>query len=190
MGVTLTSKTIKSTYQGLLKLSDNNSLNTVYKIVTDGFGNDSALRVSSIAVSAVKLYSEMDSVDIAGDTNGSVVVTRDYITSLNLGSGSGLVDSVNSLTGAVQVDLGFDQATSTVTLTGGASADLSLLGNYVHDQGVAAATWSIAHGLGKYPSVMVVDSANSVVVGEIEYTDTNNIVITFNAGFSGHAYLN
>ena len=189
MGVTLTSKTIRSTYQGLLKLSDNNALNSVYKVVTDGFGNDSALRVSSVAVSAVKLYSEMDSVDIAGDTNGSVVVTRDYINSLGLG-GSGDVSSVNSLDGDVQLDLAVDLATSTLTLTGGASADLSLLGNYVHDQGVSASVWSVSHGLGKYPSVMVVDSANSVVVGEIEYIDSNNIVITFNSGFSGYAYIN
>tara|TARA_R110002167_G_scaffold77941_1_gene216042 strand:- start:189 stop:641 length:453 start_codon:yes stop_codon:yes gene_type:complete len=150
MGVTLTSKTISSTYQGLLKLSDNNSLNTIYKTVTDGFGNDSALKISSIAVSAVKLYSEMDAIDIAGDSNGSVVATRDYITSLPS------VDDVS----------------------------------YVHDQGVASATWSIPHSLGKFPSIIVVDTAGSVVVGDISYTDINNLTVTFNAAFSGYAYLN
>mgnify|MGYP003645750141 CR=1 FL=1 len=216
MGITLTSKTIRSTYQGLLKLSDNDSLNTVYKTVTDGFGNDSALRVSSIAVSAVKLYSEMSAADILADANGSVVVTRAYLGQFSyevvtnkgvadgyvpldsnalipaefIPAGAGAVDSVNGLSGDVQIDLAVDLATSTLTLTGGASADLSLLGNYVHDQGVSSSVWSVSHGLGKYPSVMAVDSANSVVVGEIEYIDQNNIVITFNSGFSGYAYLN
>jgi hypothetical protein len=150
MGVTLTSKTIASTYQGLLKLSDNNSLNTIYKTVTDGFGIESALKVSTVAVSAVKLYSEMDSIDIAGDANGSVVVTRDYISSLP------------------------------------SSGDV----NYVHDQGVASATWSVSHNLGKLPSVTVVDTAGSVVVGDISYTDNNNLTVTFNASFSGEAYIN
>tara|TARA_R110000765_G_scaffold8446_3_gene27239 strand:- start:5922 stop:6602 length:681 start_codon:yes stop_codon:yes gene_type:complete len=120
MGVTLTSKTIASTYQGLLKLSDNTPLTTVYKIVTDGFGNESALRVSSIGVSAVKLYSEMDAVDIAGDANGSVVVTRNYLQTINLGG----VTSVNALTGVVQLDLGFDPSTGVLTLTGGASVNI------------------------------------------------------------------
>mgnify|MGYP006103932779 FL=1 len=62
--------------------------------------------------------------------------------------------------------------------------------NYLHDQGVVSAVWTISHGLGKYPSVSVVDTANQIVFGEIEYVDTNNIIITFNAAFSGSAYLN
>ena len=62
--------------------------------------------------------------------------------------------------------------------------------HFVHDQGVPSATWSISHGLNKYASVVAVDSANSVVVGQIDYIDLNNITITFNASFSGEAYLN
>ena len=62
--------------------------------------------------------------------------------------------------------------------------------NYVHNQGAASATWNIAHNLNKYPAAVVVDSAGSVVVGQIEYVDLNNITITFNAAFSGDAYIN
>lgn len=62
--------------------------------------------------------------------------------------------------------------------------------NYVHNQGAANTIWSINHNLNKYPSVMVVDSAGSVVVGKIEYVDTNNLTVTFNAAFSGDAYMN
>ena len=40
MGITLTSKTINSTYDSLLKLSDNDSLTGAFKVITDGLGND------------------------------------------------------------------------------------------------------------------------------------------------------
>tara|TARA_R110000803_G_scaffold192397_1_gene255214 strand:+ start:335 stop:682 length:348 start_codon:yes stop_codon:yes gene_type:complete len=62
--------------------------------------------------------------------------------------------------------------------------------NFVYDQGVASSKWIIAHNLGKFPSVSVVDSAKTKVVGEVTYTDTNNLIIEFQAGFSGKAYLN
>lgn len=55
---------------------------------------------------------------------------------------------------------------------------------------VAAAKWTITHNLGKYPSVTVVDSANTVVVGNVDYTTSNSLVITFNAAFSGCVFLN
>ena len=62
--------------------------------------------------------------------------------------------------------------------------------NYTHDQGTPSQTWTIQHNLNKYVSVTAVDSAKSVVVGMIDYVDLNNITITFNAAFSGEAYLN
>lgn len=62
--------------------------------------------------------------------------------------------------------------------------------NYVHDQGVAAATWTIQHNLNKKCSVTVVDSANQIVVGEIVYDSDNQVTITFSGSFSGKAYFN
>jgi len=59
-----------------------------------------------------------------------------------------------------------------------------------HNQGSASATWSITHNLGKFPSVTVVDSANRVVVGQIDYTNNNSLILTFTGAFSGKAYLN
>jgi hypothetical protein len=54
----------------------------------------------------------------------------------------------------------------------------------------ASNTWTITHNLDKFPSVSVVDSGNNVVIGDIQYTNTNELTITFNASFSGKAYLN
>lgn len=62
--------------------------------------------------------------------------------------------------------------------------------NYVHTQLSAANTWVVEHNLDKYVSVVVVDSGNSVVIGDIEYNDKNKVTITFQAYFSGRAYIN
>ena len=50
--------------------------------------------------------------------------------------------------------------------------------------------WNIQHNLNKYPSVSVVDSANEILFGNVEYVNQNLLTITFTAGFSGFAYLN
>ena len=61
---------------------------------------------------------------------------------------------------------------------------------FVYIQAVSSDVWEIKHNLNKYPAVTVVDSGNSVVIGEIVYIDKNNIRITFTSAFSGKAYLN
>lgn len=61
---------------------------------------------------------------------------------------------------------------------------------YIHKQAIAANTWEITHNLYKYPSVSVVDTGGNVVIGDVEYTSLNTLVIKFTAPFSGTAYLN
>jgi hypothetical protein len=61
---------------------------------------------------------------------------------------------------------------------------------YVFNQNSPSTTWTITHNLGRRPSVTVVDSAGTVVVGEVTYTSDNVLTIQFSAGFSGQAYLN
>ena len=62
--------------------------------------------------------------------------------------------------------------------------------HYVHRQNVPDDTWTIQHNLGKYPAVSVVDSAGTVVYGEVQYLDLNSLTVSFSGGFSGKAYLN
>ena len=50
--------------------------------------------------------------------------------------------------------------------------------------------WEVEHNLNKYPSVTIVDSGNNIVYAEVEYTNLNNLIIRFNSGNSGKAYLN
>ena len=64
---------------------------------------------------------------------------------------------------------------------------------YTHNQsssGGAATSWTITHNLNKFPSVTVIDTANSVIIGKIEYNSVNQITITFKSATNGKAYLN
>ncbi len=62
--------------------------------------------------------------------------------------------------------------------------------SFEHDQGTPSTVWTITHNMNRKPSVTVVDTAELVVVGEVEYINENTITITFNSSFSGKAYLN
>ena len=61
---------------------------------------------------------------------------------------------------------------------------------FVFTQGVPALVWTVQHDLNKFPSVSVVDTANTGVLSQIDYIDNNNITITNTAQFAGKAYLN
>ena len=54
----------------------------------------------------------------------------------------------------------------------------------------SSTVWTIVHNLDKRPSATVVDTAGTVVSGEISYVSNNEIEINFNNAFSGKAYLN
>jgi len=62
--------------------------------------------------------------------------------------------------------------------------------NYLHTQNIAATTWTVTHNLGKKPSVTVVDSGGSVVIGAVTHVNTNQLQIVFTAAFSGVAHCN
>ena len=61
---------------------------------------------------------------------------------------------------------------------------------YIHEQGIAADTWVINHNLNKYPSVILVDSANTQFEAQIEYNDINTCTVYMNGATTGKAYLN
>jgi len=51
-------------------------------------------------------------------------------------------------------------------------------------------TVTVNHNLQKYPSVTVVSSAKHMIIGDVTYTDMNNLIVTFTAPFSGTVYCN
>ena len=68
--------------------------------------------------------------------------------------------------------------------------------SFAYTQAVAAEEWGdgtpkmVTHNLNKFPSITVIDTANTVVTGEYTYIDKNNVTLTFSAAFAGKAYLN
>ena len=60
---------------------------------------------------------------------------------------------------------------------------------YVHYQLIPEATWVIVHNLNRNPSVTVMDSAESLVYGDVQYNSSNQLTISFSSAFSGTAYM-
>lgn len=57
------------------------------------------------------------------------------------------------------------------------------------EQPVAAAVWTIAHGLNSRPTVTVVGPGDQALIGDVQYVDDNNLTITFGTPTAGVAYL-
>ncbi len=60
---------------------------------------------------------------------------------------------------------------------------------HVHTQSSPSTAWVINHSLGGKPSVMVVDTADTVVIGEVTYNSNSQVTVEFTAAFSVYAYL-
>lgn len=129
------------------------------------------------------------------EDNDSLTANKKKIVD-GLGNETPLSISETEVTSSVNLEAsGFKTPTGTaaqVLLANGTVGTIDSFEDkhYEHNQTSASALWNISHNLGKYPSVMVVDSGNSVVVGEVEYVTDNTLRIQFNASFSGKAYLN
>jgi hypothetical protein len=48
----------------------------------------------------------------------------------------------------------------------------------------------VSHGLGKYPSVEVVDAGNNVLLPDVHYVDLNTVTLAFGSATSGKAFVN
>lgn len=61
---------------------------------------------------------------------------------------------------------------------------------YIFTQASVSSTWTINHNLGQFPSVTIVDGSGNVVLAEVQYINSNQIIVTFSQPFAGTAYLN
>ena len=97
-----------------------------------------------------------------------------------------------SITGTLadsNASVGTNGQVLTSTVTGIAWAD-NVQATFEFTQGVPATTWNITHDLNKFPSITVIDTGNTVVTGEYNYTSNKTVTLTFSAAFAGKAYLN
>lgn len=94
------------------------------------------------------------------------------------------IQAVNQIAQGLSI---IDQPTSTISVAG-------LIGkndaHFVYNQVTPSSQWDVTHNLNKKPSVTVVDSADSVVIGDVQYINNNQVRLTFVGAFSGKAYFN
>jgi len=57
-------------------------------------------------------------------------------------------------------------------------------------QAPASIQWTINHNLGKYPSVNVMDASNNIVECQIQHSNNNTTILTFNVAIDGTAIFN
>ena len=120
------------------------------------------------------LISEQNNISAFGHFNVVSYTQDGTVYTLNLTNIGG--------NGIIEEDKYYDFATFVISTDAPAT--------FVFDQVVPATTWNIAHNLKRFPSITVIDTANTVVVGEYEYIDSSNVTLKFLAGFAGKAYLN
>lgn len=150
--------------------------------------NSTALQVGTALQAALTNHADFTA---SKDTNGVVTVT-------------GLTSASPALTNGVSFGLAItDVEITNEILHTDASGNIrftpfsTILGetgvndkNYVHTQSESSATWVVTHNLNKNASVTVVDSAGTVVIGQVDYDSVNQITLTFSGAFSGKAYFN
>jgi len=75
------------------------------------------------------------------------------------------------------------------------ATNMEIIDNFASQQAIIfkqetpAEDWIIEHNLNRMPLVTIVDDSNTVIVGEVEYIDENNLAIHFSEEVSGKVYL-
>lgn len=63
-------------------------------------------------------------------------------------------------------------------------------GSYVHYQSSAASLWTVTHNLGYFVGgISIIDSGETVVMGDITHTSINEFTVSFSTSFSGKVYV-
>ena len=61
---------------------------------------------------------------------------------------------------------------------------------FEYQQTEVATEWNVVHNLNKYPSVTITDALGNVILGDVQYIDSNQLKITLQTPYNGWAYLN
>tara|TARA_Y100000356_G_C11194378_1_gene254034 strand:+ start:200 stop:679 length:480 start_codon:yes stop_codon:yes gene_type:complete len=151
--------------------------------------------VQEVVDNTVTAQDIINSVTVSeSDSNSVTVVAATFVS--DSGSSSSLFYSTGAPSNSVGVDGDFYIDVSSGELYGPkasaawpADALALIPKRNVHTQSVASASWAITHTLSGYPSVTIVDSAGTVVEGDVKYNSTSSLTLTFASAFTGKAYL-
>jgi len=148
----------------------NNSVQVIYTIEDGFFSNEQSFLLTIKDANSKMLF--RDKLQVRGAAVDEVIEDDRY-------------ELADSDDGFVFIDDSYNDTTY-VGITETLAGDK----HFTHNQSSASATWSITHNLAKFPAVSVVDSGKNVVVGDVQYVDSNSIIVNFTASFSGKAYMN
>ena len=181
---TLTGQTISSTYDGLLKTTDNDVLNADGKEITDGLGNGSGVSLDTngniVAQGTVKAIGGIR--DTSNDLGTSGQVLSSTGSGTNWVDSTAPVDSVNGATGVVVLD--------TDDIAEGATNEYLLADSVTYAKLGAEFTTSAAVGATTldFSTAQVFTKANS---GTVTYTISNadtgmvkDLILTGTGSFS------
>jgi len=99
-------------------------------------------------------------------------------------SGPGLQRTVTvARSGGASVRLVGTQGPAGASGSGGGST-------YTHTQSSALASWTVAHNLGRKPSITVVDNLDNRIEPDVTYLDTNTVRVTHASALIGKVYCN
>ena len=62
--------------------------------------------------------------------------------------------------------------------------------SYSHQQNTALTVWTITHNLGRFPSIVVTDNLNNVLICDVFYVDANIVQVIHGIALIGNAYCN
>ena len=135
-------------------------------------------------------------VSLASDVSASAALKLASPMTINISTSGDLVSAFTSTSAPIAVP-GASAVNAAITMVAergpagppGPISSGAVAGHLVFLQPNPATVWVIVHNFGYNPSVTVVDSGGSVVVGNITYIDLNTLNIAFSAQFSGTAYI-
>jgi hypothetical protein len=131
----------------------------------------------------------LNTIYVIGGGGAPVVVTPTDIASNPLATGN--TSNLNSFVKvAGSGDVYFIDSTgrSILIKTAASSGDK----HYKHDQPTAALSWTIAHNLGKIPTIELRTTTGDIIIGGTRVDDTalNTTTITFGIAIAGTAFCN
>jgi len=156
---------------------------------------DNTVQILELQANTVIPQDIINAVTVAETTENDVtVVASTFINDSGASSliyyGASAPDPTIGGEGDFWIDISVGVLYGPRTSSGWPSSELYLrTKRYIYDQAVPSSVWNITHELGGRPSVTVVDSAGTVVYGEVSYSSDSEITINFSAPFSGKAYL-
>ena len=176
---TLTGNTPGSTYLGLLKTTDSQALSTSLKVIEDGAGNGSPLKLSTSAVGVGSIA------DVETALNAKITAAS------NLGAGEGIFGSASgttlqfkSLVAGDNVTLSSDANTITINSTGGGGGSVAwgdITGTLSTQTDLQSALDAKQATLVSGTNIKTINSTSLLGSGNISITDTNT---TYDLGSS------